>query len=261
MAIAAQQSARQRPVGRPAQAIKRAPQGKPAPAVKRAAVPGKAVQKRELTPLEKARLAKRQKAHIEPGTTKPKAVAKKAAAEKPVFQFDPPDEFKPQFFKVKLYTAKDGLPRKIECTRIDGRWDNDLPRKNNDLSDFDIPTQNALIARLCGKLFAVAPAKRLRPNAAYFIWIRAATRAAREKEIEAGHADEGQRFLGARIYKVQRWTKKKGKPVGEFLLPDTHKTDADRRKINSSGRFLAGAFTQSVLPPKRVRGKIVGEED
>ena len=188
-------------------------------------------------------------------------VTKKAPA--PKFFTDAPEEFKPHFVKVKLVTGKDGLPSRVECVRIDGRWDNVEPRKNNDLSDFDVPTQNALIARLSGKLFATNFAKRLTPNAAFVIWVRVNARGARDNEVKAKLLPRNARVIGARVYAIKRYVKseKTGKIVGVMLEGDKYKTDLDRRKIRSAGQHLHGAFANALLPPKRVRGKIVGAEE
>ena len=197
----------------------------------------------------------------------PNAPAKKAVARTtkpaPKFYTHAPEDFKAHFIRVSIFTAKDRLPRKIECVRIDGRWDNAEPRKNNDLSTFDIPTQNALIARITGKLFVTAVAKRLRPNALYRIWIRVGPRKAREKEVEERLLRADDVVVGARVHTIQRVVKdpKTRKPVGEYLNGDTHKADPDRRRIRAIGQYLHGAFESAVLPPKRVRGRIVGEED
>ena len=174
-----------------------------------------------------------------------------------------PPEFKSHFIKVKLSTGDDGLVSRIDCTRIDGRWNNVEPRRNTPLQDFDIPTQNALISRLSGKFFAPNPAKRLRPNTGYMIWIRVGPRSAREKEVEEGLLNEGDVVVAARVYSIQRWTRnrKTQKMEGEFLNAETHKDDLDRRRIRSAGAHLHGAFANAVLPPKRVRGKVVGMEE
>jgi hypothetical protein len=177
--------------------------------------------------------------------------AKKAPAKKrkiPTFQA--PGDFKPCFLEVRFLTGADGLITNSQVLRVKGRWDN-AEAQRFDLKEYDAGTQAALMARLCGRYFAVNAAKRLPPKSQFFLVIRVAQNKA-----------EG--TLRARIAAVAKIVKseKTGKMVKQWFNreKETHKKDPVFRKLRSANRFLAGAFTGIQLPPSRRKTKEAADE-
>jgi hypothetical protein len=108
---------------------------------------------KKLSPLEKARLAKK----AGKGGKKP---AKKKNAP-PVFKA--PDEFKPFFFRAAVKIAKDGFIQDVKMVRIKGSLTNENA-KTVDMSEWDPVTFNRFCTRYGTGTFATNIAKRLPPG-------------------------------------------------------------------------------------------------
>ncbi len=102
---------------------------------------------KDMTPLEKARLAR--------ASGKGKKTKKKAR-----LTFKAPADMKPISLKADLVFGKDGHLTQTRFTAIKGKVGADTA-KTIDLGDYDQQTQNMVIARLAGPIFVRGEKKRL----------------------------------------------------------------------------------------------------
>ena len=187
-----------------------------------------------------------------------KAGVKRKPPKKYVFR--PPPDFKSCFLDLKFKTGADGLmSSKIALERVAGRWDNDLPGNRANVFELDARTAAAFLSRFSGKLFSPNPnyegekgisaRRRLLPNTVYRVILRVAVRKDPASKTE-------QKMLATRVYHLGRVVTKgeKSKFVWFNLKekPELRK-DPDVKRIRAAGKFCAGAFTNFLLPPKKVR--------
>jgi hypothetical protein len=218
--------------------------------------------KKALSPLEKARLAraaggaaKKTKAKAKPGT----------------FTFDAPSDFKPFFLEVMVRTEKDGLlGNQIRAIRYVGRYDPQAEdKKKFDISAYDTKTLVGLQARLAQVTFKNNPTKfypasikercakvkykngagetkekaeygaafRLTPNTTYRILFRIGKKSA-DNSITVGTKAVSQVVVVNSVKKLKA----------------LEKTDPVYKAFMKARRFMAAAFKDVLLPPKRTRG-------
>ena len=111
-----------------------------------------AAEKPTLTPLEKARAAKKN------GTAKAASPAKKAKVKK--IEFKAPEDEKPFFVKISLAIDRDGLFTDLKAIRIKGNPEKDTAQ-TVDFSSWDPDTLRRLGIRFAGPAFIRNVAKRL----------------------------------------------------------------------------------------------------
>ncbi len=194
---------------------------------------------KNLSPLEKARLAR---AANKDGKGKAKAKKKNAL---PIFKA--PDDFKPYFATILFKTEKDGLlGNAIKMTRFQGRYDPEADEKKKfDMMSYDSKTVLGVLARFSMTTFATNAAKRLPANAVFHALIRVNKKAA-DGSLAVG-------FKGlSQVVKNDK---------GRVKLSEFDKKDPIYRKFRKASRILPAAFKDTVLPPKRSRGKNVKEAD
>jgi len=189
---------------------------------------------KELSPLEKARLAK--------GSGKKAKSSKKATL--PTWKA--PKELKRFNFEVRFTTEKDGMPGpNFKITRYSGKIEADKdPRKMWDLSTYDPQTVVGVASRLSltlfhatGKPSSKGVPSRLQGSTEYIL------------HGSVGPTKDGK--IKAAIAKVflEETTKK-----GKVKLSELDKKDYQVRKIRKVNRYLAGAFAQVVAEaPKHER--------
>lgn len=192
---------------------------------------------KELTPLEKARIARQ--------NGKGKKPAKKKNA-LPIFKA--PEDFKPHFVSVMLKTEKDGLlSSSIKATRYQGRYDPDADdKKKFDLATFDPKTVNGILSRFAMTTFVTNVAKRLPANTVYQILLR----------VNRKSADGSLSVL----FKGMEVATKSAK-TGKVKFVAMEKSDAVYRKFRKASRILPAAFKDVQTPPKRVRGANKAKDD
>lgn len=193
---------------------------------------------KELTPLEKARIARAN------GTAKPKA----KSARKPLPIFKAPADFKPFFLEVLVKTEKDGLlSNAIKATRYIGRYDPQAPdKKKIDLASYDRPTLQGVLSRLSMTTYATNVVRRLPANTTFRIVLRA-NRKAKDGSLSI-------------LFKSVSVAVKSAK-TGRFTAKELDKKDPQYRTFRKSSRILPAAFKDVLMPPKRVRGARVQQEE
>lgn len=209
-------------------------------ATKKVAKKAPAKSTKNLTPLEKARLAK-------------KAGTGTKRTRKPTIDFMPPADFKPFAVDIKFKTGKDGLlTTDFQVERIQGRWDNENA-KRWDMMEYDPATVTALMSRLGGMMYAPNVLKRLKPNTAYRMILRVSLRKIPTSDTK--------KKLGVSIAAIARYQKsaKTGKLRISWL---SDSADLDRRRLRRSAtKILPGAFTKVLLPPSTRRSRKNEKED
>ncbi len=168
---------------------------------------------KELTPLEKARIARAS------GKGKKKKAGKKAG-----HTFKAPEEVKSFFLNLQVKIDKDGIVGDMKATRIKGSPTNENAKKV-DLGLHDPDTLRRLTARYCGKAFIGNESKRLPGNSLASLLMRVSISSA-DKTIKCSFKDI--KF-------------KEGK---EGKLKKLDKKDAKYRNLRKPARFLASAFTK-----------------
>lgn len=171
----------------------------------------KAKSGKDLSPLEKARLARAS------GKTKAKKPKKK------VHVFKAPEEFKPFFMKVGVMVDKDGIITDMKATRIKGSLTNENA-KTVDMEKWDPVVLRRLFGRYSALAFVRNEAKRLPPGMAQMV-------------MRVG-ANKDERALKVSIKDVKFKEGKDGK------LKALDKKDAKYRLLRKPARFLAAAFTK-----------------
>lgn len=168
-------------------------------------------------------------------------------ARKPLPTWQAPADFKPFFLEVLMKTEKDGLLGSgIRGTRYVGRYDPQAPdKKKFDLAGYDQKTLQGVLSRFAAVTFATNAIKRLPANTVYQVILR----------INRKSADGSLSVLCKGIAVV----KKNGK--GRMAPEDLDKKDANYRKFRKAMRVLPAAFKECLMPPKRVRGAKVVEDD
>jgi len=190
--------------------------------------------KKDLSPLEKARLAK-----AKGGKADGKAKAKKKKNAIPTFKA--PEDFKPFFVTVDMKTEKDGLlSSSIRMTRYQGRYDPDADEKKKfDVMTYDPKTVLGTLSRFAMTTFATNAAKRLPPNTVFQALLR----------INKKSAD-GTIAVG---FKTLSQLEKSAK-TGRTKMVEIDKKDPTYRKFRKASRILPAAFKDTLMPPKRTRG-------
>jgi len=193
--------------------------------------------KKDLTPLEKARLARAN------GTAKPKA------ERKPLPLFKAPEDFKPHFLEVLVKTDKDGLLSNLcKATRYVGRYDPQAPdKKKIDLGGYDQTTLQGILSRFSMVTYVTNVAKRLPVNTTFKILLRV-NRKAKDGSLSI-------------LFKQVSVGKKSAK-TGRVTAVELDKKDVQYRMFRKSSRIMPAAFKDVLMPPKRVRGvKVVEDND
>lgn len=169
--------------------------------------------KKELTPLEKARIAKAS------GKTKAKKSKKK------VHIFKAPEGFKPFFMKVGVLIDKDGIITDMKATRVKGGAGNfGDEKKTVDMLEWDPDTVRRLLGRYAAVAFVRNEAKRL-PQGLGSMLMRVGAN----------------RETGALRVAIKDIKFKEGK---DGKLKALDKKDAKYRLLRKPARFLAAAFTK-----------------
>jgi hypothetical protein len=185
---------------------------------------------KELSPLEKARIAK---ASGKGGKAKAKS------KRKPLPLFKAPEDFKPAFFTVMMRVEKDGLLGSgIRMTRFQGRYDPEADEKKKfDVAAYDMKTVIGVQARFAAVTFINNAEKRIAPGV-YQVLLR----------VNRKSADGSLSVL----FKGMGIMEKNKK--GRVVLNDMDKTDPVYRRFRKAARLLPAAFKEMVMPPKRTRG-------
>ncbi len=185
---------------------------------------------KELSPLEKARIAK---ASGKGGKAKAKS------KRKPLPIFKAPEDFKPHFMTVMVKVEKDGLlGTGIRCTRFQGRYDPEADEKKKfDVGSYDPKTVIGVQARFAAVTFVNNAEKRVPPGV-YQILLRVNRKSA--------DGSLSVLFKGMGIYEKNK--------KGRMVLNDMDKTDPWFRKFRKAARLLPAAFKEVLMPPKRTRG-------
>lgn len=188
----------------------------------------KPMAKKQLSPLEKARLAKAN------GTAKPKT--QRAAYP----TWIAPSDFKAFFCDILVKTDKDGLlSPAIKVTRYQGRWDPKAdPRKKFDMSLYDQPTVNGILSRLSMVTFISSMPKRLPVNTMYRIVLRVGVSKVKGNALT---------ITMKQVERIARLKSGKAKPI---LL---ERNDPIRRRFLRAKKILPAAFQTVLLPPKKSR--------
>lgn len=198
----------------------------------------KSSDKKELTPLEKARLAKKG------GKSKDGKKKKKNAL--PIFKA--PEEFKPHFVTVLMKTEKDGLlSSSIRMTRYQGRYDPEADEKKKfDVMTYDPKTVLGVLSRFSMTTFATNAAKRLPANTVFQALLRV------NKKSADGSISVGFKGLTQLV---------KSEKTGRTKMVEIDKKDPTYRKFRKASRILPAAFKEVLMPPKRTRGANKKKDD
>lgn len=190
-----------------------------------------------MTPLEKARLAR-----ANGGT------AKKKPVRKPIPMWKAPADFKPFFLEVLVRTEKDGLlSNAIRATRYVGRYDPEAPdKKKIDLGGYDQATLQGILSRLSMTTYTSNATKRLPANTTFKILLRANRK-----------AKDGMLSILFKTISTGVKSAKTGR-VRPVLLD---KKDPQYRMFRKCSRILPAAFKDCLMPPKRVRGTRVKQDE
>ena len=193
--------------------------------------------KKELTPLEKARLARAS------GKTSGKAKKKKA-----IPTWKAPEDFKPHFLEVVVKTDKDGLlANAIKATRYQGRYDPQADdKKKFDLMSYDMPTTLGILSRLSMTTYHSNVAKRLPPKTTFKILLRITKK-----------AKDG--TLGVAFKEISFG--QKSEKTGRVKAVALDKKDPQYRMFRKSNRIMPSAFQTVLMPPKKVRGAKVKKDE
>jgi hypothetical protein len=233
-------------------------------------------EKKALSPLEKARLARQ--------ANKGKAPAKRVAgAKKPgQYFYQAPADFKPHFLEVAVRTDQDGLlGSTIKAIRYVGKYDPKAEdKKKFDLSGFDVPTLIGIQSRLSGATFKTNPLK-LMPSS---ITERNKQEVAKDKDgriLKDKDGNKRMKFLfsnhrlpantvfyllfrvGRRsadnvltvgLKHIQQLVKIDKNGVKKQKRQELDKKDLAYKALAKAKRFMPAAFKEAMQPPKRTRG-------
>lgn len=217
---------------------------------------------KQLTPLQKAALARKNG----------KAPAKKKAAAKKL-TFAAPADFKPFFLEVAIRSDADSLlSNAIKATRFQGRYDPQAEdKKKFDLSGYDVPTLVGIQARLSAVLGKPGPLKVFPAD------VKERNLTIKVKNKETGEVKEKLKYTGMHrlpknttlilvlrvgrraadnaltvgLKEVHQLVKNPSGKIGRKMLD---KKDPLFRILGRTRQGLPAAFTKVQLPPKRVRG-------
>lgn len=241
---------------------------KPAVAEKKAkkvAKPEKEVKKgKKSAEKEEAPAKKAKKGFPAKGSGKA-AKAGKTKKKKGVFLFKAPSDFKPHFLLVTVKVAKDGLITALgsEAIRYKGKFDMKAEEKKKSyLSQYDYPTLASIVGRLGAITYKATKEKfypldpkgrtvdkikgghRLPPTARFGILLRAGRKVA-DQTLTCG------------VKQVFQLVEVNGKVKPVEL---DKKKDPVCRIIRRSARLLPSCFENSLMPPKKRRGKASDDE-
>lgn len=194
--------------------------------------------KKDLTPLEKARLAK----------AKDGKGAKKPARKKNVLPtYKAPEDFKPHFMTVMMKVEKDGLlASAIKATRYQGRYDPDADdKKKFDVGTYDPKTVQGVLSRFSMVTYVTNVAKRLTPGDVFQVLLR----------VNRKSADGS---LSVLFKGLEQAVKTK---TGRMKLKALDKKDPTYRRFRKAVRILPSAFANVLQPPKRTRGANKKDQD
>lgn len=188
---------------------------------------------KELSPLEKARLARAS------------GKGKKKSKKKNVIVFKAPEDFKPFFLRASVMIDRDGIITDMKATRVKGSITNENA-KTVDLGLWDPDTLRKLLGRYTALAFVRNEAKRLPPGLATLVMRVSASR------------DNGALKVSLKDIKFREG--KDGK------LKTLDKKDAKYRLLRKPARFLAPAFTKvkdfpSAADLKALTKEVSSEED
>jgi hypothetical protein len=207
-----------------------------AKAAKEEKKPAKKGDAKKLSPLEKARLAK--KAGGKPG--KKKASKKKAL---PVFKA--PEEFKPFFFRALAKIGKDGFINDIKLVRIKGSLKNENA-KTVDMADWDPLTLQRFGIRYGTGTFVTNPEKRLPAGQVLKFAGRVSVK-----------SSTGGLGVSLKEFKIMDPATKKAKDIDSKSADPYVKYYRLARK---PAKFLAGAFTNVKPFPSGAELKAISKE-
>lgn len=190
--------------------------------------------------------------------------ARKAPARKPLPLFTAPADFKPHFIEVSVRTEKDGLlGNAIKATRYVGRYDENAPdNKKFDLGSYDARTLYGIMARLSGPLFKATNEKKFpvlvkgRTEVKGAMRLPALTVFRILLRVNKKAKDGSLSVLFKHVVQVVKSTKT-GRPQDVQL----EKNDPVYRSFRKSARTLPAAFKDSLMPPKKVRGRKVEQAE
>jgi hypothetical protein len=171
----------------------------------------------KMTPLEKARLAKKN------GPAAGKKVGAKSKKKKVAIIFKAPETFKPFFARVVVKIAKDGLFSDMKVTRIQGSPKNENA-KTVDMAAHDPDTLRKMAARYGGAAFVTNVDKRLPANSMISFQMRVGKK-----------SDSGALTTAFKEFKFKGKDDKKAKVLD--------KSDPIYRRARKPVRFMPGAFT------------------
>jgi hypothetical protein len=186
---------------------------------------------KKLSPLEKARLAKKN------GTAK----TTKKKTKKKVITFKAPEDFKAFFAKVNVKIGKDGLFSDIKAVRIKGSPTNENA-KTVDMGAHDPDTLRKMAARYGGAAFVTNAEKRLPANSLIAFLMRVSMK-----------KDSGALAVSFKDFRIKLDGEKKSKALD--------KKDPIYRRARKPVRFMAGAFTQVREFPSAAELKALNASD
>jgi hypothetical protein len=225
---------------------------------------------KNLSPLEKARLAR----------AKGGAKAKPARKRNALPTFEAPADFKPHFLEVAVRTDKDGLlGSTIKGTRYQGRYDPEAEdKKKFDLGSYDVPTLIGIQARLAAVTFRTNPTKVWNADIAErnaTMKVKTATGETRDK-LKASGAHRlpantafrllfriGRKSADNTLTVALKHVEQGVKIKGVMKAKQLDKKDPIYRAFGRARRILPAAFKNVQMPPKRTRGankKVDAEE-
>jgi hypothetical protein len=202
--------------------------------------------KKDLTPLEKARLAK--------GKGGKSAKAGKSKKKGPTWKA--PEEFKPHFLEVSVKTDKDGLfSTSISGTRYQGSYNPEAEdKKKFAMESYDPDTLRGILARISAVTYKsnvekrypdeiknrvkVKGSMRLPANTHFKLVMRVAKKAADDSlTVAFKHIMQGV----------------KSEKTGRIKAIELDKKDPVYRSIRKSKNILPAAFKEVKTPPKKTR--------
>lgn len=190
----------------------------------------KAAGDKDLSPLEKARLARAS------------GKGSKAKKKNALPTFKAPEDFKPHFVTILMKVEKDGLlSSSARMTRYQGRYDPDADdKKKFDVATYDQKTVQGVLSRFSMTTFVTNVAKRLPAGAVFQALLR----------VNRKSADGSISVLFKSLEQAQ-----KSKKTGRVKMVALDKTDPVYRKFRKAARILPAAFKEVLMPPKRTRGQ------
>jgi len=187
-----------------------------------------------LTPLEKARLARQNGTS---GKKPAKQVNYQSNADAKA-KFDAPSDFRPCFYEVTMKTEADGLlGSKITAKRIQGSYEKAPEKNRRPVHKFDPRTLMGIAARIGAATFVNKETNRLPANAVFVMVLRVA-------KNKDGHIRVGLKHIQGQVTKNS---------VSRMVMLD--KKHPVYRRLRRAVKFLPAAFISAIQPPKLGRGE------